>query len=127
MLISCFSLTYHLHGLGNLLNVGDRLEPEPDKLQVGHYVFTLDAYSEKCEFDILSRLRCHNFHYSFYPQVLRLQKPTYQVVQTQNTTIWHVKHLVSNIFNHTVCPGSSDPPEKMFNIFASENEVYTIY
>ena len=28
---------------------------------------------------------------------------------------------------HIVCPGSSDPPEKIFNIFASENEVYTIY
>ena len=28
---------------------------------------------------------------------------------------------------NTVCPGSSDPPEKIFNIFASENEVYTIY
>ena len=27
----------------------------------------------------------------------------------------------------TVCPGSSDPPEKIFIIFASENEVYTIY
>ena len=27
----------------------------------------------------------------------------------------------------TVCPGSSDPSEKLFNIFASENEVYTIY
>ena len=27
----------------------------------------------------------------------------------------------------TVCPGSSDPPEKIFNIFASEHEVYTIY
>ena len=27
----------------------------------------------------------------------------------------------------TVCPGSSDPPEKMYNIFASENEFYTIY
>ena len=27
----------------------------------------------------------------------------------------------------TVCPGSSDPPEIFFNIFASENEVYTIY
>ena len=26
----------------------------------------------------------------------------------------------------TVRPGSSDPPEKIFNIFASENEVYTI-
>ena len=28
---------------------------------------------------------------------------------------------------HTVCPGSSDPPEKIFNISTSENEVYTIY
>ena len=27
----------------------------------------------------------------------------------------------------TVCPGSSDPSEKIFDIFASENEVYTIY
>ena len=24
---------------------------------------------------------------------------------------------------NTVCPGSSDPPEKILNIFASENEV----
>ena len=28
--------------------------------------------------------------------------------------------------NGTVCPGSSDPPEKIFNIFVSGNEVYTI-
>ena len=27
----------------------------------------------------------------------------------------------------TVCPGSSDPPEKVINIFASENKVHTIY
>ena len=27
----------------------------------------------------------------------------------------------------TVCPGSSDPPEKIINIFASEKGVYTIY
>ena len=27
----------------------------------------------------------------------------------------------------TVCPGSSGPPEKIFDIFASGNEVYTIY
>ena len=32
-----------------------------------------------------------------------------------------------NSGSSTVCPGSSDPPEKIFNIFASENEVYTIY
>ena len=30
-------------------------------------------------------------------------------------------------FSYTVCPGSSDPPEKILNIFASENEVYTIF
>ena len=29
--------------------------------------------------------------------------------------------------NFTVCPGSSDLPEKIFNIFASQNEDYTIY
>ena len=28
---------------------------------------------------------------------------------------------------YTVCPGSSDPPEKIFEIFASENEIYAIY
>ena len=27
----------------------------------------------------------------------------------------------------TVCPESSDPPGKMLNIFASENEVYNIF
>ena len=29
--------------------------------------------------------------------------------------------------NTTVCPGSSDPPEKILNMFASENEVYNIF
>ena len=29
--------------------------------------------------------------------------------------------------HHTVCPGSSGPPEKIFNALSSENEVYTIY
>ena len=33
-------------------------------------------------------------------------------------------YLLKNI--DTVCPGSSDPPEKICNVFASENEVYTI-
>ena len=27
----------------------------------------------------------------------------------------------------TVCQGSSDPQEKIFNIFVSESEVYTIF
>ena len=33
----------------------------------------------------------------------------------------------SGLYVHTVCPGSSDPPEKIIDIFASENEVYIIY
>ena len=31
------------------------------------------------------------------------------------------------IYIYTVCPESSDPPEKILDIFASENEVYTIF
>ena len=31
------------------------------------------------------------------------------------------------MFYATVCPGSSDPPEKILNIFASKNEVYTVF
>ena len=48
------------------------------------------------------------------------------------------KHLIRNCLYKTdmklrgvrvdtVCPGSSDPPGKLFNIYASENEVYTIF
>ena len=38
------------------------------------------------------------------------------------------RKIVREIFNFgTVCPGSSGPPEQIFNIFASENEVYTIH
>ena len=39
--------------------------------------------------------------------------------------LMHAKHSRWDVY--TLCPGSSDPPEKIFNIFASENEVYTIY
>ena len=35
--------------------------------------------------------------------------------------------MITKKVDDTVCPGSSDPPEKIFNIFASENEAYTIY
>ena len=35
--------------------------------------------------------------------------------------------LVKAPRKNTVCPGSSDPPEKILNIFASENENYTIF
>ena len=33
---------------------------------------------------------------------------------------------IFHVFQLTVCPGSSDPPENILDIFASENEVYTI-
>ena len=37
------------------------------------------------------------------------------------------KHRCVGILSYSiVCPGSSDPPEKIFNIFVSQNEVYTI-
>ena len=35
--------------------------------------------------------------------------------------------MKDRLFSFTVCPGSSNPPEMIYNIFASENEVYTIY
>ena len=35
--------------------------------------------------------------------------------------------MTTYIRQSSVCPGSSDPPEKIFNTFASENEVYVIY
>ena len=38
--------------------------------------------------------------------------------------IWRLMTIVTK---DAVCPGSGDPPEKIFNIFALENEVYTIY
>ena len=33
----------------------------------------------------------------------------------------------NTIFFHTVCPGSSDPPEKIIDIFASENTPFINY
>ena len=36
---------------------------------------------------------------------------------------FQTRFVIDFIFHYTVCPGSSDPPEKIFNIFASENEV----
>ena len=39
-----------------------------------------------------------------------------------------VEEVMHHYHNYgTVCPGSSDPPEKIFSIFASENEVYTVF
>ena len=39
----------------------------------------------------------------------------------------NLSDVKDQIYIFTVCPGSSDPPEKILNIFTSENEVYTIY
>jgi len=38
-------------------------------------------------------------------------------------------HKIREVYTEqgTVCPGRSDPPEKIIKIFVSENEVYTIY
>ena len=46
-----------------------------------------------------------------------------------NPSPTHVSKALPLIYTqyYTVCPGSSDPPEKILNIFASENEVYTIF
>ena len=35
-----------------------------------------------------------------------------------------IKWVTTSVTN-TVCPGSSDPPEKIFNIFASEEWTYS--
>ena len=42
----------------------------------------------------------------------------------QNIT-YYINSWKGHYLRVTVCPGSSDPPEKILNIFASENEVYT--
>ena len=36
-------------------------------------------------------------------------------------------HKIDMIDKCTVCPGSSDPQEKIFNRFASDNEVHAIF
>ena len=41
-------------------------------------------------------------------------------------SFWWVKLPIEvRVKKHIVCPGSSDPPEKLFYIFVSENEVIT--
>ena len=45
-------------------------------------------------------------------------------ISSQNNKLHKQKDIY---IKYTVCPGSSDPPEKKYNIFESENEVYTIY
>ena len=51
------------------------------------------------------------------------QYPYFKLVQFNTRKII----FTDKDYNYTVCPESSDPSEKLFNIFASENEVYTIH
>ena len=37
------------------------------------------------------------------------------------------KFMLLDMDTYTVCPGSSDPPEKILNIFETEKDVYTIF
>ena len=46
---------------------------------------------------------------------------------TQSCVALALKQTFLHINKYTVCPESSDPAEKILNLFASENEVYTIY
>ena len=43
----------------------------------------------------------------------------------KNCETWEIH--VNGEQQDTVCPGSSDPPEKILSLFASEIEVYTIF
>ena len=38
-----------------------------------------------------------------------------------------IRLLLCGTHTYRMCPGSSDPSEKIFNIFASENKVYASY
>ena len=69
----------------------------------------------------MNNLRENSFIYIF------LNALTLYDIYTKSK-IDRVKVLSASVIGvHTVCPGSSDPPEKMLIIFASENEAYTIF
>ena len=54
-------------------------------------------------------------------QMLSLVKIRVCSIETQS--ILYRTYMEFMLKLSTVCPGSSDPPEKVFDIFASENEV----
>ena len=60
-----------------------------------------------------------------YTRVSPLLLESIQSSTYSNLAEW--ARVSAHSFTNTVCPGSSDPPEEIFNKFASENEVYTIY
>ena len=64
------------------------------------------------------------------PLFLRLPKTLTNILvfQLEASAAQVVEPLDQLKYNHhTVCPGSSDPPEKILYVFASENEVYNVY
>ena len=50
-----------------------------------------------------------------------------ELARVHSKWVKNPKGKFNKCISFTVCPGSSDPPEKILNISASENEVYTIY
>ena len=53
----------------------------------------------------------------------------FRILETEHLNMFFVSFHICQLLGsyYTVCQGSSDPQEKIFNIFASENEVYAIY
>ena len=51
----------------------------------------------------------------------------YKKDRISGATLYKSKNIHNILVVTHNSPGSTDPPEKIFNIFASENEVYTIY
>ena len=66
---------------------------------------------------------------SVFGQIYVFSRGTIHLVNRQQYGSQLVRTMVLILDGNvgTVCPGSSDPPQKMFNIFASEIEVYTIF
>ena len=64
----------------------------------------------------------------YYISSTKLQSKRNHYININEITIQSQKSkYIDASFYCTVCPGSSDPPEKILNIFASENKVYTIF
>ena len=70
----------------------------------------------------------------FVNQILSWMKMLERLISADDTLTGHIFSYYSFLSFHgtfeaftTVCPGSNDLPEKIFNIFASANKVYTIY
>ena len=84
-------------------------------------------YSKRC---ILITLLCQNINLNICHKTIKClfsvnnRKDISSLMDEvkKDLTPMYIVHYVD-----TVCPGSSDPPEKISDIFTSENEVYTIF